>query len=280
MQFIEDSDLRHESSSSAASASSASARVSPPNSSTSPPPYSLPLPPTLNFSPSPTPIPANGPTVELPRRRRGRPPGSKNKPKSNPNSSPYPSPNPFPPFLRTLHLQVDPDRDVVETLTHFCRTRSISLSVLSASGFLSQFVLRHPSSPSSNLAFRGRFEIISISATVIDSRPAPSPSFNFPIRFTVMVTGPHGQVLGGPVNGPLVAAGPVFIVAASSSDKPTYHRLPEMEEEEDGNNDAEVVEGNKRQQTGLAGGGGTFTRNLSGSDDAVWGSPVVVRPPY
>lgn len=245
------------------------------------------------FSPSPSPAPtsnADGPTIELPRRRRGRPPGSKNKPKPPSSSSlsvsPSPSssasplpPNPLIPSMRTLLLQIDPDNDVVDSITRFCRNKSISLSLLSASGTLSHFTLHQPSSPPSALNFRGRFDILSLSATIVsESNPgaaavnnnsvvAPS-SFFLPSGFAVTVSGPQGQVVGGTVGGPLIAAGPVFVVAASF-DKPSYHRLPEIEEDE---GEGEVA--------GSGGVGGGFGCHIgSGGSDVVW-APVAARPPY
>ncbi|KAI4388696.1 hypothetical protein MLD38_001002 [Melastoma candidum] len=265
------------------------------------PPPPPPPPPPFSTSPSPSPSPAltfstDGPTVELPRRRRGRPPGSKNKPKPPPSSStlsisPSPSssasPNPTiptttpqPPSMRTLLLQIDPDNDVVDSITRFCSNKSLSLSLLSASGTLSHFTLHHPSSPPSALTFRGRFDILSLSATiVIEPNPAPTTnnpnnsasapsSFYLPSGFSVTVSGPQGQVVGGAVGGPLIAAGPVFVVAASF-DKPSYHRLPEVEEEE--------VEG----EVGGGGVGGGFGCHIGGSggSEVVW-APVAARPPY
>ncbi|KAI4321435.1 hypothetical protein MLD38_034816 [Melastoma candidum] len=267
-----------------------------------PPP---PPPPPFSPSPSPSPSPAftsatDGPTVELPRRRRGRPPGSKNKPKPPPSSSTLPispspsssaSPNPtttplhhhhHPPSMRTLLLQIDPDNDVVDTITRFCRNKSISLSLLSASGTLSHFTLHHPSSPPSALTFRGRFDILSLSATIVSERnPAPTnnhlnnsasapSSFYLPSGFAVTVSGPQGQVVGGAVGGPLIAAGPVFVVAASF-DKPSYHRLPEIEEEE--------VEGDVSGGGGGVGGGFGCHIGGSGEPEVVW-APVAARPPY
>lgn len=74
--------------------------------------------------------PSDGASIEVVRRPRGRPPGSKNKPKppvvitreaSEPTMSPY-------------ILEVQGGNDIVEAVSRFCRRKSIGLSVLAGSG--------------------------------------------------------------------------------------------------------------------------------------------------
>lgn len=55
-------------------------------------------------------------------------------------------------------------------------------------------------------------------------------SFPVPNGFSISLAGPQGQIVGGHVAGPLVAAGPVFVVAASFNN-PSCHRL--LDERED-----------------------------------------------
>jgi hypothetical protein len=74
---------------------------------------------------------------------------------------------------------------------------------------------------------RGRCEILSLTGTVL---PPPAPPGTSGL--TVFLSGGQGQVIGGSVVGPLVAAGPVVLMAASFSNA-VYERLPlEGEEEE------------------------------------------------
>ncbi|KAF8024793.1 hypothetical protein BT93_F1847 [Corymbia citriodora subsp. variegata] len=172
----------------------------------------------------------DGSTVEVFRRPRGRPPGSKNKPKPPIVITRDPEPS-----LSPYILEVPCGSDIVASLHGFCRRRSLSLSVLSASGSIANFTLRQPHSSGASgatLTFHGHFNILSISATLFphsppaSSRtPAPAPS-----AFSISLAGPQGQIVGGSVAGPLVAAGPVFVVAASFN-SPMFHRLTDVEEE-------------------------------------------------
>lgn len=79
------------------------------------------------------------------------------------------------------------------------------------------------------MTFHGRFDILSISATVVQ------PNVNVPSNngiangFTISLAGPQGQVVGGGVIGPLVTAGTVYLIAATFNG-PSYHRLPVEEE--------------------------------------------------
>ncbi|XP_057470245.1 AT-hook motif nuclear-localized protein 17-like [Actinidia eriantha] len=159
---------------------------------------------------------SDGASIEVSRRPRGRPPGSKNKPKppviitreSEPGMSPY-------------ILEIPAGADVVESVTRFCRNNSLGLCVLTASGAVANVNLRQPMMPGSAVTFPGRFDILSLSATILP--PGAPPVGN---GFTISLAGPQGQILGGTVVGPLVAAATVYVVA-SSFNNPAFHRLPE-----------------------------------------------------
>ncbi|KAJ6833107.1 putative AT-hook motif nuclear-localized protein 25 [Iris pallida] len=162
------------------------------------------------------------------RRPRGRPPGSKNKPKP-PIIVTRDSPN----ALRSHVLEVSSGSDVLEALHDYARRRGRGLSVLSGDGAVANVALRQPgaSPPGSVVAtLRGRFEILSVTGTVL---PPPAPPGAGGL--TVFLAGGQGQVVGGSVVGPLVAAGTVTMMAASFSNA-VYERLPleppETQEEE------------------------------------------------
>ncbi|XXG61079.1 hypothetical protein AAC387_Pa04g2824 [Persea americana] len=163
---------------------------------------------------------SDGASIEVARRPRGRPPGSKNKPK--------------PPLVITrettesssLHphiLQVPGGLDVVDAITRFARRRNTGLCILTGTGTVANVTLRHPTSPTT-VCFHGRFEILSISATFLPpSSSSPSLS-SLPHGFTVSLVGAQGQIVGGSVAGSLLAAGTVVIVAAGFVN-PSFHRL-------------------------------------------------------
>jgi predicted DNA-binding protein with PD1-like motif len=163
----------------------------------------------------------DGATIEVVRRPRGRPPGSKNKPKPPVIITREPEPS-MSPYI----LEVPGGNDVVEALSRFCRRKNMGICVLTGSGTVANVTLRQPSAtPGATITFHGRFDILSISATFLPQ----TASYPVPNSFTISLAGPQGQIVGGIVAGSLVAAGTVFVVAASFNN-PSYHRLP-LEEE-------------------------------------------------
>lgn len=164
---------------------------------------------------------SGGPT----RRPRGRPAGSKNKPKP-PIIVTRDSPN----ALHSHVLEVSAGADIVDCVSEYARRRGRGVCVLSGGGAVVNVALRQPgaSPPGSVVAtLRGRFEILSLTGTVLPPPAPPGAS-----GLTVFLSGGQGQVIGGSVVGSLVAAGPVVLMAASFSNA-VYERLPlEGEEEE------------------------------------------------
>ncbi|KAF9687380.1 hypothetical protein SADUNF_Sadunf02G0087500 [Salix dunnii] len=163
----------------------------------------------------------DGATIEVVRRPRGRPPGSKNKPKPPVIITREPEPS-MSPYI----LEVPGGNDVVEALSRFCRRKNMGICVLTGSGMVANVTLRQPSTtPGATVTFHGRFDILSISATFLPQ----TASYLVPNSLTISLAGPQGQIVGGIVAGGLVAAGTVFVVATSFNN-PSYHRLP-LEEE-------------------------------------------------
>ncbi|XP_010277472.1 PREDICTED: AT-hook motif nuclear-localized protein 17-like [Nelumbo nucifera] len=218
----------------------------------------------------------DGATIEVVRRPRGRPPGSKNKPK--------------PPVIITRDtecamrpqvLEVPGGLDVVDAISRFSRRRNLGVCVLSGSGTVANVTLRQPSTnPGATVTFHGRFDILSISATFL---PPSSTSLPSSVNgFTISLAGPQGQILGGSVVGSLLAAGTVFIVAATFSN-PSYHRLP-LEDEVPNS-----LSGNAGQSPSPPGGGegshpppaescGMSIYSCHLPSDVIW-APTARQPP-
>ncbi|CAL9170960.1 unnamed protein product, partial [Musa hybrid cultivar] len=178
------------------------------------------------------------------RRPRGRPPGSKNKPKP-PIIVTCDSPN----SLHSHVLEVAGGADVVECVTEYARRRGRGVSVLSGSGDVVDVGLRQPGAlpPGSVVTtLRGRFEILSLTGTILPPPTPPGAS-----GLTVFLAGGQGQVMGGSVVGPLVAAGPVVLNAASFANA-MYERLPLEGEEEAA---AEGQQPGTLRSSGVTGGG-------------------------
>lgn len=162
----------------------------------------------------------DGATIEVVRRPRGRPPGSKNKPKPPVIITRDPEPA-MSPFI----LEVSGGNDVIQAIAQFSRRKNMGLCVLTGTGTVANVSLRQPSTtPGAVVTFHGRFDILSITATFLPQHSGASPN-----GFAISLAGPQGQIVGGLVAGALMAAGTVFVIAASFNN-PSYHRLP-MEEE-------------------------------------------------
>jgi predicted DNA-binding protein with PD1-like motif len=203
----------------------------------------------------------DGSTIEIDRRPRGRPPGSKNKPKTHQiiiNRQPDPAMSPH-------ILEIPEGSDVVEAIARFSNRRKTGLCILSGSGTVANVTLRQISAPpGTTVTFHGRFNILSISATFF-SPSEPSP----PIQkeFSISLAGPQGQIVGGFVVGRLLAVSAVFVIAASFNN-PSYHRLPL--EEDVMNNSASGGGGDEKSPPQHTGGGESCMYSAQLPSDVIW----------
>ncbi|EOA34197.1 hypothetical protein CARUB_v10021706mg [Capsella rubella] len=229
------------------------------------------------------------------KRPRGRPPGSKNKPKP-PVIVTRDSPN----VLRSHVLEISSGTDIVESVTTYARRRGRGVSVLSGNGTVANVSLRQPASATAHgtnggtggvVALHGRFDILSLSGTVL---PPPAPPGSGGL--SIFLSGAQGQMVGGNVVAPLVASGPVILMAASFSNA-TFERLP-LEDEGGEAGGAEVGEGGggdappQPQATSASSptgaGQGQIRGNMSGGYDQFagdphllgWGAAAAPRPPF
>lgn len=154
------------------------------------------------------------------RRPRGRPAGSKNKPKP-PIIITRDSPN----ALRSHVMEVANGCDIQESIANFATRRQRGICILSGSGTVTNVTLKQPATAGEVVTLHGRFEILSLSGSFLPPPAPPAAS-----GLTIYLAGGQGQVVGGGVMGPLLASGPVVIMAASFGNA-AYERLP-LEEEE------------------------------------------------
>ncbi|XP_022726610.1 AT-hook motif nuclear-localized protein 25-like [Durio zibethinus] len=164
---------------------------------------------------------SSGAGTTLGRRPRGRPAGSKNKPKP-PIIITRDSPN----GLRSHVLEISSGSDIIDSVSNYARRRGRGVCVLSGTGAVTNVTLRQPAAPAGSvITLHGRFEILSLTGT---SLPPPAPPGAGGL--TIYIAGGQGQVVGGSVAGPLMASGPVVLMAASFANA-VYDRLP-LEEED------------------------------------------------
>ncbi|KAJ6955224.1 hypothetical protein NC652_006616 [Populus alba x Populus x berolinensis] len=147
--------------------------------------------------------------------------------------------------------------DIMESVSTFARRRQRGVCILSGTGTVTNVTLKQPASPGAVVTLHGRSS-----------------------GLTIYLAGGQGQVVGGSVVGPLLASGPVVIMAASFGNA-AYERLPL---EEDGVNS--IGQQNQQQHqlmqdpnTSLFQG---LPQNLLNSvqlpSEAYWGTGG--RPPY
>ncbi|KAG0544046.1 hypothetical protein BDA96_02G241400 [Sorghum bicolor] len=175
-------------------------------------------------------------SMELSKKRRGRPPGSKNKPKPPVVITREAEPAAA---MRPHVIEIPCGCDVADALARFAARRNLGICVLAGTGAVANVSLRHPMSggvavggggggaPTTAIVFHGQYEILSISATFLPpamSAVAPQAAAAAAC-LSISLAGPHGQVVGGAVVGPLYAASAVVLVAAAFTN-PTFHRLP------------------------------------------------------
>lgn len=159
--------------------------------------------------------PNGGGVVVGNRRSRGRPPGSKNKPKS-----PIIVTSDNPHALRTHVIEIIVGADVAGSIKQFSCRRQRGVCVLSGSGTVVDVTLRQSAGSAAVIQLHGRFDILSLSGSFLPGRAPPCST-----GLTVYLSGGEGQVIGGTVVGPLLAAGPIILIAATFASA-TYERLP------------------------------------------------------
>ncbi|XP_031113551.1 AT-hook motif nuclear-localized protein 22-like [Ipomoea triloba] len=216
------------------------------------------------------------------RKPRGRPAGSKNKPKP-PIIITRDSAN----ALRSHVMEISNGCDIQDSISSFATRRQRGVCILSGSGTVANVTLRQPASPGAVVTLHGRFEILSLSGSYLPPPAPPAAS-----GLTIYLAGGQGQVVGGSVVGPLMASGPVMIMAASFGNA-AYERLPIEDDESpvqpqgtEPLGTAGIVSSQQQSPpqimvssdaTGLQGLPPNLINSCQLPAEAFWGTP---RPPY
>ena len=155
---------------------------------------------------------------------RGRPIGSKNKAKA-PIIVKENTDN----LMEFIAIEIPKDNDVVETLINLSLSRQAGITVLSASGLVSNVTFLHPVLRTPNFPTEGTYKMTSLFGTYMNAtygRVPPQlivePACS---SFSIYVNANCGNnVFGGIVGGKVKAAGVVFITAALLKN-PEFHRV-------------------------------------------------------
>lgn len=198
------------------------------------------------------------------RKPRGRPPGSKNKPKPPVIITRETSTS----SMQPMFLEISPNADILDSVFDLARRRRAGISVISGSGSVANVSLRHPTVQTSSIVLSGRFEILSLAGTFLPNAGSSRAS-----PFTVSLAGAQGQVIGGVVAGPLVAAGTVVVTAAGFA-SPEFYRLPVREQEDE--HPQQQAKEEQQQQEGKREAGAYGYAGPSGQEVMLWGTPAAV----
>ncbi|XWS42540.1 hypothetical protein CRYUN_Cryun16bG0023100 [Craigia yunnanensis] len=100
--------------------------------------------------------------------------------------------------------------DVGQKIMMFMQQSKREICILSASGTISNASLRQPATSGGNIAYEGRFEIISLSGSYVRTEIGGRTG-----GLSVCLSSADGQIIGGGVGGPLKAAGPVQVIVGA-----------------------------------------------------------------
>ncbi|PPS19258.1 hypothetical protein GOBAR_AA01321 [Gossypium barbadense] len=100
--------------------------------------------------------------------------------------------------------------DVGQKIMMFMQQNKHEICILSASGTISNASLRQPATSGGNIAYEGRFEIISLSGSYVRTEIGGRTG-----GLSACLLSADGQIIGGGVGGPLKAAGPVQVIVGT-----------------------------------------------------------------
>ncbi|ONK59713.1 uncharacterized protein A4U43_C08F9600 [Asparagus officinalis] len=103
--------------------------------------------------------------------------------------------------------------DVARNVMSFVQQHKRAVCILSASGSISDVLLCQPAVVGVNVAYEGRFDIISLSGSFLHIETGGASTVNG--RLNICISGEDGRIVGGGVGGPLIAACPVQVIVGS-----------------------------------------------------------------
>ncbi|XP_076900712.1 AT-hook motif nuclear-localized protein 14-like [Bidens hawaiensis] len=108
-------------------------------------------------------------------------------------------------------ISVAAGEDISQKIMSFMQQSKQEMCVLSASGSISNASLRQPATSGGNITYEGRFDILSFCGSYICTELGGTGGLS------VCLSSSDGQIIGGGVDGPLIAAGPVQVIVGSFS---------------------------------------------------------------
>ncbi|XP_076930215.1 AT-hook motif nuclear-localized protein 14-like [Bidens hawaiensis] len=108
-------------------------------------------------------------------------------------------------------ISVAAGEDISQKIMSFMQQSKQEMCVLSALGSISNASLRQPATSGGNITYEGRFDILSFCGSYIRTELGGTGGLS------VCLSSSDGQIIGGGVDGPLIAAGPVQVIVGSFS---------------------------------------------------------------
>ncbi|KAK1409739.1 hypothetical protein QVD17_36268 [Tagetes erecta] len=108
-------------------------------------------------------------------------------------------------------ISVAAGEDISQKIMSFMQQSKQEICVLSASGSITNASLRQPATSGGNITYEGRFDILSLCGSYIRMDLGGTGGLS------VCLSSNDGQIIGGGVDGPLIAAGPVQVIVGTFS---------------------------------------------------------------
>lgn len=107
-------------------------------------------------------------------------------------------------------VSVTAGEDVGQKLMSFMQQSKQEMCVLSASGSISNASLRQPATSGGNITYEGRFDILSLCGSYVRTDFGGTTG-----GLSVCLSSNDGQIIGGGIDGALIAAGPVQVIVGT-----------------------------------------------------------------
>lgn len=107
-------------------------------------------------------------------------------------------------------ISVAAGEDVGQKIMSLMQQSKQEMCVLSASGSISNASLRQPATSGGNISYEGRFDILSLCGSYVRTDFGGGTG-----GLSVCLSSNDGQIIGGCIDGPLVAAGPVQVIVGT-----------------------------------------------------------------
>lgn len=107
-------------------------------------------------------------------------------------------------------ITVTAGEDIGQKIMSFMQQSKQEVCVLSASGSISSASLSQPVTSGGNIAYEGRFDILSLCGSYVRTDFGGSTG-----GLSVCLSSNDGHIIGGTIDGPLIAASPVQVIVGS-----------------------------------------------------------------